>query len=206
MKKKDLMPFNLQFFAEGGDDNGEGNGEGSQGEKTFTQSQVNGMMAKEKNEGKRSILKSLGFDKEEDALAAIKELETFRNSKKTQDELNKEELGKTKDALGKANERAIAAENKLTCISNGVDTDCVDDILAIAKSKVTDEKSLEDVVKEMKEDSRYKSFFTNPKAKSGTGSTPGHSGNNDDNESDNGKRLAEMRNASKKETKNSYFG
>ena len=73
-----LLPLNLQFFADGSDegnnggndsstpagDNGDKKGNEDQtksGEKTFTQEQVTAMMAKEKNEGKRSILKSLGL-------------------------------------------------------------------------------------------------------------------------------------------------
>ena len=57
--------MNLQLFADGGE--GNQNTEPQQGEqnqqqeKTYTQAQVNAMMANEKKQGKNSILRALGI-------------------------------------------------------------------------------------------------------------------------------------------------
>ena len=82
MKKKEvknLLPFNLQFFADGGDDPGnepdnndnDDNGgsdddsKDSSKEKKFTQEEVTRLMTREKKEGRKAAIKSLGFESEE---------------------------------------------------------------------------------------------------------------------------------------------
>lgn len=216
--RKNLLPLNLQFFAEDDSDakeknandesNNGGKNEGDQstetGEKTFTQSQVSAMMAKEKKEGKKSILKSLGFDSEEDAKDAFNLLKALKDSQKSEEQKNKDDKDKAVNELNEANNRAAKAESKLTCLENGVNKDSLDDILAIASLKVTDDKNLEAVIKEMKKDKKYNSFFENSSS-SGTGSNPGHSGGSESIVGDYGKRLAEKTSADKKEEKHSFF-
>lgn len=217
-KLKKLLPINLQFFAEegGSDDSGADNGSngnegGNQdqnsGEKTFTQSQVSAMMAKEKNEGKRSILKSLGFKDENEAKAAVNAYNAFINSGKTDEQKNADDVNKANEEKNESLARAIAAENKLTCFEIGVNKDSVDDVLAIANTKVTDSKDLKTVLEEMKKDNRYSSFFKEDdgSSNSGTGVTPGHSkGASSPNIGELGKRLGE-KNALPKDNKSSFF-
>lgn len=207
--EKNVLPLILQLFAEDNNngDNGSENNNQESGEKTFTQSQVSSMMAKEKSEGKRSILKTLGFNCEEDAMTAMKELKEFKDNQKTKEELLNDNIKNANSDKDKAIARAEYAEQKLSCLSAGVNSDSLDDVLAIAKLKVSDDKNLDKVLEEMKSESRYCSFFkSNNSSNSGTGSTPGHSGNNDDSfkAGDYGKQLAE-RNSSKSNSKKSYF-
>jgi len=221
MKNVKLFPLNLQFFAsdDGADnnvDNGQnesqsntngstGNTDGKEDEKTFTQDQVNSMMAREKNEGKRSVLKSLGFSNEEEAKKAITLFNAMMDSQKTAEEKLDEELSKKDQELSEYKNRAFEAENKLLCLENGVNKDSVDDVLAIAKCKVTDSKNLSKVLSEMKKDSKYSSFFTSAE-NNGTGNDPGHSGSSFVGKGEYGKGLAErvMGNAPKRE-KSNYF-
>lgn len=224
MKKRNFekLPMNLQFFAEGdgaddannnaggaedsnagGQNNGEDQNSGNNsGEKSFTQTEVNNMMTKEKNEGKRSILKSLGFKTEEEALKAIEGYNKFLESQKTEAEKNKEALDKANNEKANALKRATEAENKLAIYNAGVNNEYIEDVLAIAILKVTEEKNLETVLKEMKEDKKYESFFAK-EISGGTGSNPGHGSNHNDGEKGYGERLAK-RNANK-ETKSNYF-
>lgn len=232
MKKKygaNLLPFNLQFFAEndGGQANGDGeqnaggensngeNGDGNNGgeeskgtEKTFTQKQVSDMMAKEKKQGKQSVLNSLGFKTEQEAKNAVNLLKALQESQKS-DEQKQEEAQKTAiEDKEKAEQRAIAAESKLTCIENGVNKDSIDDVLVIAMAKVTDDKTLEQVIGEMKNEKRYASFFMSDgdKGSEGTGSTPSHSSSKGKPVDDYGKQLAEKFNAKNSvETKSKFF-
>jgi hypothetical protein len=79
----------------------------------------------------------------------------------------------------------------------------VDDVLAIARSKVTDEKTLDDVLKVMKKDSKYSSFFEeeNSGGKS-TGASLEHKRKSEKNDNY-GARLAKGNISSGK--KSSYF-
>ena len=219
MKKKNLLPMNLQFFAEedeGSNDDANNGSEGSQegnedqnsngnsGEKTFTQTEVTNMMTKEKNEGKRSILKALGFKSEEEAKTAIKDYNKYVESKKTDDEKQQEAFNKVESEKNDALRRALEAESKLACYSSGVSKDYIDDVIAIASTKVTDDKDLDTVLKEMKEDAKYSSFFEKANPSNGTGGNPGHGQNNGDQNDGIGKRLAQNT-VQSKSTKSSYF-
>lgn len=223
MKKKNeekLLRYNLQLFAEG-DDSGSDNGgndnnddvdhgtDDNRGEKTFTQSEVSNMMAKEKKEGKRAILKSLGFESEDDAKKAIEGYNKYLEGQKSESEKQKEALDKANSEKTEALKRAKAAENKVACYNSGIASEYIDDVLAIASTKVSDEKDLVEVLKEMKEDKKYESFFekdSSSGSKHGTGSNPGHSGNDNDDKNDLGKRLAEQRkNSMSTAAKSSYF-
>lgn len=228
MKKKDeekLLNLDLQLFAEGdgdssaggdnnvgGDDNNNDVNHGTDnnhGEKTFTQSEVSNMMAKEKKEGKRAILKSLGFESEDDAKKAIEGYNKYLEGQKSESEKQKEALDKANSEKTEALKRAKAAENKVACYNSGIASEYIDDVLAIASTKVSDEKDLVEVLKEMKEDKKYESFFekdSSSGSKHGTGSNPGHSGNDNDDKNDLGKRLAEQRkNSMSTAVKSSYF-
>lgn len=216
--------MNLQFFADdegshddsenGCEDNGSGTeNEDSKGdandeddEKTFTQSQVSAMMAKEKKEGKKSILKSLGFSSEEEAKSAITLLNTLKDSQKSDKDKLEDTKNKSASEIESVTARAELAESKLTCLENGVDKDCLDDVMAIASLKVDDDNSLEDVIKSMKKDQKYSSFFTSQNR--GTGRAPGNNHGDDKDDTGNyGKTLASKSSAksSSNEKKTSYF-
>ena len=219
-KIKDLFDLDLQYFAEGsndgaGNDSNNGgnedqnsnNNSGGNEEKSFTQTEVSNMMTKEKNEGKRSVLKALGFKSEQEAMEAIKGYNEYLESQKSEAEKNKAAVDKANSEKDEALARAKNAENKLACYNAGVNSEYIDDVFAIASIKVTDEKDLETVLKEMKEDKKYESFFVTENSSSGskgTGSNAGHGNDhrNDGNESY-GKRLAEKN--LKKNKKSSFF-
>lgn len=208
MKKNFLkLPLNLQLFAEEKDDNeddkekeqNQNDDSKDKGEKTFTQKDVSAMMTKEKNEGRQSVLNALGVEKVEDAKAALdffkKFNETF-NGEKSPEEIQKALEGDK----SKAEERALAAENKLACIMAGVNRDSVEDVLAIASPKITEDKDLAKVIEEMKSQAKYSSFFSEEGDKDkGTGSDVGH-GRESGSGTSRAKALAEANknNASKK--------
>lgn len=212
------IPLDLQFFAEDAGDGKEENGDVTGGssednkevaeeqkEKTFTQSEVSAMMAREKKQGKNSILKALGFTSEKEAKDAFNLLEALKNSQKTGEELAKENEGKATKEKEEAEQRAMMAEAKLSCVINGVSKDAVDDVLVIVMSKISDDKTIEDVLKEMKKEKRYASFFESEKEdEKGTGNPPGHSDGKTSKSWDYGKSLAEA-NKPANTKKKSYF-
>lgn len=198
---KKMLPLNLQFFAEedkpdGGEDNKPDESEKQEPDvKTFTQDEVNSLLASTKKEAKKNVLSSLGFKSEAEAKNSISMLNKL---------LDDESADNSEDNKESENEkRALAAESKLTCLLAGVAKDSIDDVIAIANKKVTQEKDLSKVLEEMKEEKRYSSFFCEDNK--GTGSDPGHSGNTDDNSDSYGKRIASMNKSSSSNGKSNFF-
>lgn len=219
---KEILPLNLQFFAESDptnddptieseDEKVETDQDESGTERTFTQKEVSAIMAKEKRQGKNSVLKNLGFNSEEDAKKAFNLLKALTDSQKTDEQKiidEKDEAAKGKD---KAEERAIKAENKLACLMAGVSKDCIDDVLAIASAKVDEDNELSDVLEEMKKNKRYSLFFgeseetedETDKGHKGTGAKPKNNKGDKGEPGNLGERLA--KNSSKPAKKSSYF-
>lgn len=225
-EEKVLFPLNLQYFADeaGAEENGSdgenqnedqnSNENSGKGEKTFTQSQVSNMMAKEKNEGRKAMLKALGFSSEEEAKKAIEIYNSFSKLGKSEGELNKDDVDKANKEKDESISRAEIAEFKLACYESGVNKEYIDDVLTIAKTKITDSKDFDAVLKEMKKDKKYSLFFEESNGsddgKGGTGSQPGHSGSNNPKGKNEvgsyGKSLAERNSVAKgQERKSNYF-
>lgn len=182
------------------------NNQNQNNSKTFTQEQVNSMMAKEKREGKQSVLNSLGFKTEEEAKNAFNLLKALSDSQKTEEQKQEEAKNNALKEKAEVEKRAVMAEAKLTCFTNGVNKDSIDDVLTIALSKVTDDKKLEDVIAEMKKENRYSSFFDG-NSNDNTGGTPGNNkgGDNGGSANDYGKTLAERFAGGSKEKKSNFF-
>ena len=217
MKDETRMPWNLQFFAEGdsgegsdgaqGTDNQGSDGNGDQNQqqqqqnsgagKTFTQDEVTAIGTREKNQGKNSILKMFGCADEKTAKAEAEEFKKWKESQKTDEQKRNEAEQQLKNSAAESEKRAVAAENKLTALSAGVTTESLDDALAIALLKVTDDKPLDKVFAEMKKEPRYSGFFgTGSSNNGGTGSSADHNKGQGGNKGNIGERLAKSRVAS----------
>ena len=202
-----LFPINLQFFAtdEGGaggtGDNGAGeNGNQSQnqntntntntdgsggsgnkdGEKTFTQEDLNRVGKQEKESGRKSMLKTLGFEDEESAKEAVAKYNEYLESQKTEEQKKNEALTKAEKNAQASEQRALRAEAKVSALVLGANPEVVDDLITLALTKVTDDKDLDTVMKEMQGNSAFSSFFNKTeneeeksKGKKGTGSNVG---------------------------------
>ena len=188
----------------GGDPEGGSNDDGNNGgsEKTFTQEDLNRIAAKEKRDGIASILKTLGFEKEEDAKKFVETYRKAEEDKKDDLEKSKEATAKEKKLKEEAEAKANELEKKLKVVSQGVSSDKADDIIVLANAKEIDGKSFDDALEEVKK--AYPSLFEGEQA-GGTG----HNGNpprkgGKENNSSIGKRLAEQRKTGT-QSKNSYF-
>lgn len=211
MKKKNLIKkgfanFNLQFFAdnpENEENENDDDFEEDEEEKTFTQDQVTRISAREKKQGRKSAYRDLGFNSEKEAKEEMESYRQWKKSQKTPEELKAEELKTANENLSSAEKRALDAEMKLSVFMAGVKKEAVEDVLAIARLKVTDDKDLDSVLSEMKTQERYNSFFVseNDEGSKGTGSSLNHHKKEQEKENI-GKRLA-LKNAEQK--KSSYF-
>lgn len=207
-----LMCLDNEGGAGGGSGTGSGEGEGSDGnnnpEKTFTQEELNSILASEKRKNISNVYKDLGFEKPEDAKAFIEKYKDAEEKKK--DDLTKAqdrvaELEKEKATEAK---KAREAEYKFKAIEEGCDAKNAKDVVALAVSKMTDDKDFDTALKEVKESYPIMfEFSNNNNNNSGTGA----SANNPRRKSAGkelegiGKRLAEQRKNNAKSKANEFF-
>lgn len=179
----------------GNENNGGGN-EGGAGEKTFTQSEVNRMMAREKSQGRSAALRELGIDpKDSKAMESVK---AYIESQKTDGQKAVEEDQRVREA----EEKAAIAEAKVEALALGCNPKYVDDVVTLASNRVKAENGeIKTIMGEMK--TKYPEWFEKvssdddkEKGKAGTGTSikggkaGSEGGKNDDNL---GKRLAAQR-------------
>lgn len=183
-EKSKLKGIGLQFFADGGDpgaggdggnpEGGAGGTGGSGGEggstqtKTFTQEEVNRMLANEKRQGRQAALKALGLDPNDKD--AEKKAKAILDTQKTQAEKDAEALTTEKNARAEAEAKALAAERKLAVLTTGCKAEFVEEVFALASAKVNDSTDFEAALKAVKE--KCPAFFEGD----GTGGDPGTGG------------------------------
>ena len=190
----------------GGTGNTGGTGGGGD-DKTFTQEQVNSMIAAEKRKNLSSVYKGLGFESEEAAKAFVEKY-------KGEEEKNKSDLVKAQEraAQFEAEKNAEAAkaqdlQYKFDAIAEGCDAQSAADVVVLAKAKMTDGKDFAAALKEVK--TQYPAMFgqtdngngggtggggTSPRSKLKSGDVSGI-----------GKRLAEQRKQNNTTKDHDYF-
>ncbi|WP_291632200.1 hypothetical protein [Clostridium sp.] len=220
MEKDNKLKLDLQMFAEPDADpkpnpdadpksgdtdpkpNADPNGDDDKDGKKFTQAELNAHLAKEKKQGKKSALASLGFKTEAEAKEELDKYNAWKTSQLTDAEKATAATKATNEAVDSANKRAAIAEMKLSAINIGVKADSIDDAIAIANLKITDDKDLDTILAEMEKDDKYSSFFTD--SKSSTGGSNSHGTKADVKAVNFGKRLAESA-PQTKTAKSSFF-
>lgn len=145
----------------GADDKGKDGGKSGGGkdtkktEKTFSQTQVNKMMTREKNQGRNAALKELGIDpKDSKAMAAVK---AFIESQKTDEQKQAEKDAEAQTKAREAEQRAQVAEAKAEAMMLGVKTQYVDDVVTLALAKMTEDSDLKTIIGEFK--TKYPVWF-----------------------------------------------
>lgn len=215
-----LRNIGLQFFADGGDgaggseggqsgDEGSGGdkGTGNQSGKTFTQEDVNALLKKEKESAKKALLKELGVEDAKSAKEGLAKYKEILDKDKSAAEKAGETLAAEQKAKAEAEKRALLAEAKVEVLSAGCKPEYLDDVITLAMTKVSENKDLATVVKEMKEDTKYSAFFGEGGSDSGDKGTGGGAGfkrkEGSDKKGGLGSRLGAQ--AVNNTTKNPYF-
>lgn len=186
----ELLKIGLQFFADGeGEDNNQGaddskskdedqnsNNTGDDGKKddeskTYTNAELQKMMAKEKKQGKSAgkteLLKELGIENLDDFKANLEKFKKYQESQKSEAEKANEKINKATNDKTAAEKRAEIAEAKVEAMKNGVNPKYVDDVITLALAKKQDGEDLSDVIEGMKE--THKIFFQDDEGEKGTG-------------------------------------
>ncbi len=110
--------------------------EEKQEEKTFTQADVDKMIKDRVAREKKGQLS-------EEELKAYQE---WKDSQKTEDEKKNEKLTQAEIKAKEAEERALLAETKVTCLSKGVNATSVDDVVVLAKAMVSDDVTIDQAI------------------------------------------------------------
>lgn len=129
-------------------DNG---GSGSKETKTFTQEEVNRLLAKEKESGRRSVLKEiLGTEDVKTAKDGWNKYQQHLESQKTEQQKKDEALAKEQKARADAEARERAANNKLALMAAGAKKEAMDDLLVLANAKVNETTTIDIVIADLK--------------------------------------------------------
>lgn len=167
----------------------------------------------------KEFLKKMGVENES-------EITSVWDAHKKAEEAKKDDLTKANDKVQEitrkyveAENRAIMAEAKLEAIKLGAKAELVDDLVIVAKSKVTGDKKIEDVISEMKtsgsiyfateDEGQKKTTITRKSVGSGTQNNQQKNNNqsNQGNENKYAGTIAErLFNNRPKTRKKSYFG
>ena len=168
--------------------------------KAFTQEELTRMLAREKQQGRSSIIKAPGYNPEEKGV--VESIKKILDSQKTQEQLNQEALTNEKQARTEAEGKAVAAERKLAVVLSGCKTEFVDEVMALSLVKVSDTVDFDAALKAVKE--KCPTFFTDDDD-GGTGSGQGHKRTpRNDKSGSLGSRLAQSA-TSDNSKKNPYF-
>lgn len=115
-------------------------------EKTFSQEDVTRISTKEHKSGYSKAIKDLGFSDLETAKNALAEYAKWQESQKSEADKQAEALTAKDRELANAQAENKVLASKLAALSKGVNTESVDDVIALAERLVTDEVSIDDAI------------------------------------------------------------
>ena len=141
----------------GSDESGKDDDENKEtkSEKTFTQAQVNKMMAKEKNQGRNAVYKELGIDPKD--TKTVNMFKAFVESQKTDEQKAAEKQTEDQAKVNEAEQRALFAEAKAEAMMLGVKSQYVEDVVTLALAKMTEDSDLKTIIGEFK--TKYPVWF-----------------------------------------------
>lgn len=118
------------------------------------------------------LLKDLGVDSLDAAKENLKAYNEYMDSKKTDDQKTQDRLTELENSAKEKDDTIFDLQSKLAASNEGVHPDSVDDVVALAKSKVSDKKPIDKAIKEIVE--KYPQFKGEDKEEKQTGVFPGN--------------------------------
>lgn len=128
-------------------------------QQTSTQQNNNVDVEKVKGDAVAEYLKSLGVEDSESLQAIVKKAKEDEEANKTDLQKKDDALTATTRELVTEREARVIAEAKLSAIQLGAKPELVDDLVIVAKAKVTKEKDINAVIVEMKDSTNGKIYF-----------------------------------------------
>ncbi|HEL1594541.1 hypothetical protein [Streptococcus suis] len=129
-------------------------------EKTFSQEDVNRVGKKEHKSGYAKAIKDLGFADVESAKEALKAYEDWQESQKTEADKQTELLASKDKELALALDANKRLEAKLSALTQGVNADSVDDVIALSERLVNEDTTIDEAIKQVV--GKYPQFATTP--------------------------------------------
>ena len=126
---------------------------------TETQTETKVDVEKVKSEALSGFLKELGVEDAEALRGIVTKHKEDENKNKTELERKNDTLTQTTKELAEEREARIIAEAKFSAVQLGAKPDLVEDLVIIAKSKVTKEKDINAVITEIKDSASGKVYF-----------------------------------------------
>ena len=126
-------------------------------EKTFTQEEVNRMMAREKKQGRAALLKELGYEDEKTAINASKSYNAWLEAQKSDEQKAADKESANNKALKEAQAKAELSEAKVEAMMLGCQPAYVEDVIALAVAKKTDDGNFKTIIGDLKK--KYPIWF-----------------------------------------------
>lgn len=128
-------------------------------QQTSTQQNNNVDVEKVKGDAIAEYLKSLGVENSDSLQAIVKKAKEDEEANKTDLQKKDDALTATTKELVNEREARVIAEAKLSAIQLGAKPELVDDLVIVAKAKVTKDKDINAVIVEMKDSTNGKIYF-----------------------------------------------
>lgn len=164
-----IKPLNLQFFADESDQGGQtltpadppagqqqNNAGGidagnNGGDKSFSQEDVNGIVAKEAKKAQEKLLKQLGIDDFKSAKEGLTKFKEWQESQKSESEKQAEALKALEIEKGTLSEENATLKAQISAMKAGVNADSVEDVVTLAKTLVSDDLDMDTAIQKVVE-------------------------------------------------------
>lgn len=130
--------------------------EGQVQEKTFTQEDVNNLVARESKKATEKLLKELGVEDFKSAKEGIVKLKEYQEAQKSDAEKQADELNRLKGLEQSQKAQINTLTATISALKIGVRSEAVDDVILLAQKAVTNELTIDEAIKKVIE--KYPQF------------------------------------------------
>lgn len=118
-------------------------------EKTFSQEDVTRVGKKEHRSGYAKAIKDLGFADVESAKEALKAYEEWQESQKSEADKQVELIASKDKELTEALDANKRLEAKVSALTQGVNADSIDDVIALSERLVNEDMTIDEAIKQI---------------------------------------------------------
>ena len=112
-------------------------------DKSFTQDQVNGIVAKENRKFQEKLLNQLGVENFDNTKEGIEKYQEWQQQQLTEQQRLEQQQQKLQDQVNAKDEENASLKAQISAMSKGVNGEYLSDVITLAKSYVTDDTDLE---------------------------------------------------------------
>ena len=117
--------------------------EQAQQDKTFTQEDLNGIVAKEAKKAQEKLLKQLGVEDFNSAKEGLTKLKEFQDAQKTEAEKQAEQLKQLEESYNNTSSENESLKAQLSALKAGVQSESINDVVVLAKTLVSDDVDMD---------------------------------------------------------------